>query len=66
VKAKQVELAVTKQAFDVGTADLALVRALAIIKTILSDIPWYKKVFRSVKILIVGIETYLRDRGWDV
>lgn len=66
MEAKKVELAVAKQSFDVGTADLALARALLIIKTILSDIPWYKKVILSVKFLIGGIEKYLKDRGWDV
>lgn len=63
---KAVEVAVSKQAFDYETAELTLFRALEILRAILSDMPWWKKVLLSAKFLIDGIEGYLTDRGWDV
>lgn len=44
----------------------ALAYALPIIRALLSEMPWYKKVFLTVKFLISGIEEYLSDKGWDV
>jgi hypothetical protein len=66
VKASQVDLAISKSGIDIISADLGLSYALQIIRLILADMPWYKKVILSVKFLIGGIEEYLRGKGWDV
>lgn len=66
MKASQVEKAVIKSGLDDALAELSLARALTIIRLILSDMPWYKKVILSVKFLIGGIESFLREKGWDV
>jgi hypothetical protein len=46
--------------------DVSLKNALEILRIILADMPWYKKVILSIKFLIGGIEEYLRGKGWDV
>lgn len=46
--------------------EVSLVKALEIIRIIIADMPWYKKVLLSLKFLIGGIEEFLRDKGWDI
>jgi hypothetical protein len=46
--------------------EVSLVKALEIIRIIIADMPWYRKVLLSLKFLIGGIEEYLRDKGWDI
>lgn len=66
MKTAQVDLAIIKSGIDISSADLGLSYALQIIRLILADMPWYKKVILSVKFLLGGIEAYLREKGWDV
>ena len=55
----------TSQGVFVST-EWALSVVLPILRTILSDMPWYKRIILSVKFLIRGIEGYLSDKGWDI
>jgi hypothetical protein len=67
VQAKQrVESAVLVNQIRGVDTEVALMVVLPILKTILSQMPWYKKIILTVKFLIGGIEGYLKDKGWDV
>lgn len=67
MKAKDaVSQAVSSNSVPGVDLDWALAYLLPILRTILGQMPWYKKVILSIKFLIGGIEDYLRDKGWDV